>query len=114
MMRVYVRDLVLPVSIGVYDSERAAPQKIRFEVIVEVGDVATGSPDAGKIFSYEAILHAVSAAVAEGHVDLAETLAERIAERILCDPRAGRVTIKVEKLERAEAVLGIELVRTRS
>jgi len=110
-MRVYVSDLVLPVRIGVHDRERNASQKVRFSVAVEVGP---GRASAGSdYFSYEIIMDAIAEATSGGHVDLAETLAERIAATILHDSRAERVTVKVEKLEIAAGILGIELVFDR-
>jgi dihydroneopterin aldolase len=50
-----------------------------------------------------------------GHINLAETLAERIAAACLEDPRVTRARIRVEKLHAlagAEAA-GVELERTR-
>lgn len=112
-MRVYVNDLVLPVRIGVYDRERGAPQKVRFDVSVEVGPGRMPPAANDDYFSYEIIMDAIAEATSAGHVDLAETLAARIAATILHDSRAEWVTIKVEKLEVVRGTLGIELVFDR-
>jgi len=112
-MRIYVSDLVLPVRIGVHDRERSAPQNVRFDVSVEVRPDRVPPEDKGDYFSYEIIMDAITEAISGGHVDLAETLAARIAATILHDGRAERVTIKVEKLEVVPGVLGIELIFDR-
>jgi dihydroneopterin aldolase len=108
--RVFVRDYVVPVRIGAYSHEREKPQKVRFDVSVEI-DRARGEPHGmGQVFSYDLITDAISAIVAEGHVDFVETLAERLGARVLREPRARRVTVKVEKLELGPGAVGVELV----
>jgi len=44
---------------------------------------------------------------------LLETLAERVAERILLEPQAVRVFVRIEKLDRGPGALGVEIVRSR-
>ena len=109
-MRVYIRDLVLPVRVGVHDYERAARQQVRFEVAV---DARIDRGEGADYFSYEIIRDAITEAVSEGHIDLVETLAGRIAARILRDSRAYRVRLRVEKLEVAPGILGVEMVFDR-
>ena len=112
-MRVYVSDLVLPVRIGVHDRERHAPQKVRFNVSVEVGPGRAPPGANGDYFSYEIIMDAIAEATSGGHVDLTETIAERIAAVVLRDSRAERITVRVEKLEVVPGILGIEQVFER-
>jgi dihydroneopterin aldolase len=47
-------------------------------------------------------------------LNLLETLAERIAERILLEPQALRAFVRIEKLDRGPGALGVEIVRSRS
>ncbi len=111
--RIYVRDLVLPVRIGAYSHEKDAPQKVRFDVTVEI-DRARGEPQGmGQVFSYDLITDGIASLVAAGHIDFVETLAERIARHVLRDPRARRVTVKVEKLELGPGGVGVEIVMDR-
>lgn len=111
--RVFVRDLVLPVRIGAYSHERDKPQRVRFDVTVEVPR-GRGEPQGmGHVFSYDLITDAISAIVATEHVDFVETLAERIGAEILRHPMARRVAIKVEKLEIGPGAVGVEIVMDR-
>ena len=111
--RIFVRDFVLPVRIGAYSHEREAPQNVRFDVSVEVGRPRGEPKGMGQVLSYDLITDGIAAIVAEGHVDFVETLAERIAPRILREPRAWRATVKVEKLEMGPGGVGVEIVMDR-
>jgi dihydroneopterin aldolase len=114
LTRVFVRDLVLEGAIGVHPHERARPQRIRFEVELAVR-LAPGGPKAdqlGEVVSYEDVVGRIRALLAEGHVNLCETLAERIARRELEDPRVAAARIRVEKLDvYPGAAVGVEILR---
>ena len=113
IVRVYLRDFVLPVRIGVFSHEKTRAQDVRFDVTVDV-DVPHGGPKhLDDILSYDRIREVVSATVAEGHVDLAEVLAETIARRVLRERRARRVSVQVEKLEIGPGRVGVEIIMTR-
>ena len=104
--RIFVRGLVLPVAIGVYDEEQGVTQKVSFTI---EASVAPGSPQRDAIAevpSYDDLVGAVRAVVAAGHINLVETMAERIAERCLADKRIVSVLVRVEKLERGPASVG--------
>jgi len=112
--RIFVRGLVLPVAIGVYDEEQGVTQKVSFTI---EASVAPGSPQRDAIAevpSYDDLVGAVRAVVAAGHINLVETMAERIAERCLADKRIVSVLVRVEKLERGPASVGVEIVRPRT
>ena len=112
--RIFVRDLVLPVRIGAYSHERDAPQKVRFDVSVDVRRPRGETQGMGQVYSYDLITDAIARIVTEEHIDFVETLAERIGAEVLRDSRAGRVTVKVEKLEIGPGGVGVELTMDRS
>jgi dihydroneopterin aldolase len=109
--RVYVRDFVLQISIGAYRHERDRPQRVRFDVVAEVPRSSSAGDDIGKVFSYDVILDTIRALVENRHVNLVETLAEEIAAHLLQQRRVAGVTVRVEKLDIAPAVVGVEIVR---
>lgn len=100
LRHVFVRDFVLTASIGVYEHEKAAPQRIRLNLDLAVRE---GGVDPGdrleNVVCYETVLNRVRAIVLAGHVNLVETLAERIAEACLEDSRVRRARVRVEKLD---------------
>ncbi len=117
--RVFLRGLVLAVRIGAYAHEQARPQRVRFDVTVAVARPREGGrlrplSDLGDIYSYDVISDGIRLLVAEGHVDLVETLAERIAARLLADARVVQAEVQVTKLETGMGRVGVVLTRTRA
>lgn len=111
---VFVRDLMLDALIGVHRHEKRQHQRVRvnLDLAVREGD-AKDRLDA--VVCYEKIVVGVRALVGEGHVNLVETLAERIAALCLQDARVQSARIRVEKLDVFEdaASVGVEIERFR-
>jgi len=112
--RVFVHDLVLPVFIGAYDFERGRAQRVRFAIDVDIRRSAHHAEDMRDVFSYDVIVDTIRLLLSQGHVDLVETLAERIADALLSYPRVCRVIARVEKLDVIEGRVGIEITRERA
>ncbi|MDH3230306.1 MAG: dihydroneopterin aldolase [Alphaproteobacteria bacterium] len=111
-----ITDLVLPASIGVYDREKQAPQRVRINVELQVAE--HGRPrddDIANVLSYEDIVSGIRMIVGRGHINLVETLAEEIADLCLADLRVAQARIGVDKLdvEPDAAAVGIEIERSR-
>ncbi|MBI1650974.1 dihydroneopterin aldolase [Hyphomicrobium sulfonivorans] len=112
--RIFVRNLVLPIAIGVYDEEQGITQKVGFTIEAEVAaGVSPKGDNIEEVPSYDDLANAVKNIVAAGHINLVETLAARIAERCLADKRIVRVLVRIEKLERGPDAVGVEIVRSR-
>jgi dihydroneopterin aldolase len=111
--RIFVRDLVLPVRIGAYRSEHAAPQRVRFNVEAWVTRALQAPADMRDILSYDIITDGISRIVGEGHIALVETLAWRIADLVLAEARVTRVIVRVEKLDTGPGAVGIEITRDK-
>ena len=112
---VFIRNLELPAQIGVWRHEHGKEQPIRINVDLAVEDLIDLGDDLAKVVDYGVIETKIREMIAEGHVRLAETLAERIAAACFEDARVRTVRVRVEKLEAltsAESV-GIEIERTR-
>jgi dihydroneopterin aldolase len=113
--RIFVRGLVLPIAIGVYDEEQGITQKVRFTIEASVSaGVSPKGDHIDEVPSYDDLVGAVKSIVAAGHINLVETLATRIAERCLLDKRIVSVLVRVEKLERGPEAVGVEIVRSRA
>lgn len=112
--RISVRDHVVEVEIGAFQAERGTTQRVCFNVVVEVKPL-TGpiDDDVDRILSYDLVTEAIEHELSEERLNLLETLAERIAERILQEPQAVRAFVRVEKLDRGPGALGVEIVRAR-
>ncbi|MXU65519.1 FolB domain-containing protein [Rhodobacteraceae bacterium KN286] len=112
--RISVRDHVRAVEIGAFQSERGKLQRLRFNVVLEVSrHTAAQNDDVDQVISYDTIIEAIEAQLTHERINLLETLAERVAQRCLADPRAVRVFVRIEKLDRIPGALGVEIVRRR-
>jgi (5-formylfuran-3-yl)methyl phosphate synthase len=111
--RIFVRDFVLPVHIGAYSHERGKPQKVRFDVEVKAPRLDHLAHDMRDVFSYDLITDSIRMIVAQEHIPLVETLAERIAAVLLTHPRVTSVMVRVEKLEVGPGGAGVEIIRRR-
>lgn len=110
--RISLRDHIVEVEIGAFQAERGTTQRICFNVVVEVQPL-TGpiDDDVDRILSYDRVTEAIAHELSEERLNLLETLAERVAERILLEPQAVRAFVRIEKLDRGPGALGVEIVR---
>jgi len=117
LRRVFLRDMILPCSIGIYRHEKDAPQRVRInlDLAVREGDKPLGD-DVAHVVDYATIAEGVRAIVGAGHVNLVETLAERIASFCLRDARVASAQVRVEKLDvfADAAGAGVEITRHRA
>jgi len=111
--RVFVRDFVLPMSIGAYAREHGLEQRVRFGVDVRVLRQSHAPADMRDVFSYDIITDTIRMIAAREHVALVEGLAETIAARLLTYPRVANVTVQVEKLDTGPGGVGVEITRER-
>ena len=115
--RILVQDLVLSCRIGVYDHEKKADQRVRFnlELLIGRGPVPVAD-DIDNVVSYDHVILGIKELLAAGHINLVETLAERIADLCLSEPRVHQAKIRVEKLDvlPGKGRVGVEIERHRA
>ena len=116
LRRLFIRNMILDANIGVFPHEQGVSQRIRVSVSFGVDDrtdLEIGADDLSRTVSYEQVVVLVRQIVAEGHVRLVETLAERIAAGVLADNRVKVVRVRIEKLDVFEEIeaVGVEIER---
>ncbi|HLY58284.1 MAG TPA: dihydroneopterin aldolase [Stellaceae bacterium] len=112
--QVLIRDLVMPCSIGVHAHEELAKQRVRLNLELEVAEAAAPIDDKiENVVCYDEIISGIRRIVDAGHVRLIETLAERIAQSCLADPRVRRVRVQVEKLDVYDDVASVGIAIER-
>ena len=112
-LTVFVRGLRVEAGIGVYDHEHGRLQTLVIDVTLDLG--AQPVERLADTVNYERVAEAARAIVADGHLGLVESFAERLALECLGDPRVRRVTVRIEKpgaLDAAEAA-GCEVIYGR-
>ena len=97
-MRVFIRNLEVMANIGVHGHEHNREQPVRINVDLDVEGIQPEGDRLENVVDYEAITDKIRGLVREGHVRLAETLADRILNLCLADARVRRARVRVEKL----------------
>jgi dihydroneopterin aldolase len=112
---VFIRNLEVLAHIGVYGHEQGKLQPVRINVDLSVEDSVVLADKLDQVVDYAAIADRIRAIVAAGHINLAETLAERIAAASFEDPRVKTARVRVEKLHALPGAEsgGVEIERTR-
>lgn len=115
--RIFLADYVREIEIGAYAEEVGVTQRLRFNLVLEVTRNTAHIDDrVGRVINYDDLITAIETVAAGERINLLETFAERLAQLCLVDPRARRIHIRIEKLDRLEggARLGCEITRVRS
>ena len=114
---VFIRDLILTCLIGVHKHERKQPQRIRINRDLAVTERSVISTDRlADVVCYEDVADRIRSIVNNGHVNLVETLAEKIASKCLEDRRIKATRVRIEKLDvfKDAASAGVEIERFSS
>lgn len=112
-LTVFVRGLIVEAGIGVHDHEQGRLQTLIIDVTLDLAPAPVER--LADTINYETVAEAARAIVAEGHVGLVETFAERLATACLEDQRVRRCAVRIEKpgaLDGAAAA-GCEVVLAR-
>ncbi|MBB43696.1 MAG: dihydroneopterin aldolase [Rhodospirillaceae bacterium] len=112
--RVFVHDLILSALIGVHSHEKNTRQLIRINLDMEVSNDCISIKDQlSDVVNYEDVIESVKKLVAEGHINLVETLAEKVAQICLADKRVHSVKIQIAKINAFEDAgsVGVEICR---
>lgn len=114
MRHVFIRDYLVECLIGVHEHEKDQTQRVRInlDLAVSEGDHPI-IDDIRNVVNYEEMALGIQEIAAEGHVNLIETLAEKIAAMCLEDHRVHSVRVRVEKLDILENAgsVGVEIER---
>lgn len=109
---VFLRDFTILALIGVYPHEKTEPQRVRFNI-----DIDLVNPDVNN--DLEATIDYAKLAdkirdISRHHFDLSETMAEFLADHVMTDKKAQRVTVRIEKLDiMPGGIVGAAVTRSR-
>jgi 7,8-dihydroneopterin aldolase/epimerase/oxygenase len=114
--RVFVRDLEIVASVGVLEHEKRYEQRIIVSADLFVHDDYDGVSDRlADVLDYGKVVDGIVRLVESEHVNLIETLAERIAGQCLTDSRVISVRVCIAKPDVMQSCrsVGIEIERHR-
>ncbi|MGH1376851.1 MAG: dihydroneopterin aldolase [Alphaproteobacteria bacterium] len=114
--QIFIKDLVIMMSAGIYDHEKENQQRVIFNVTLEVDSNCSASLNSIiDVTSYEEIANAIEAISGSQHFDLLEELAEKISAHCLSLPKVRSIDLSIEKpdiIQNTKSV-GIRVVRTQ-
>ena len=116
LRHVFVNRLAVEASIGIHPHERENKQTIWLTIDAGVLEDSATPEAIGDVVCYEDMCRIAAALASDGHIDLVETLAERIADRLMEDPRLVQIRVQIEKPQAIDqaASVGIAISRLRS
>ena len=98
MDKIYFRRWVLPARIGVLPHEKEAAQSLAIDLEFDVDARSAAAQDVlANTIDYRQIKAAIEHVIQLQHYELIETVAERIAERLLADFPIRSLRLCVEK-----------------
>lgn len=115
--RVFVRELEIIASVGVFEHEKRYEQRIIISAELLVRDDYDGKSDRlADVLDYSKVVEGITRLVQGEHFNLLETMAERIASQCLADLRVESAQVRIEKPEAMPSCrsVGIEIERLRS
>ena len=115
--KILINDLTLDAFIGIHDFEKKKKQKIAISLSLDVNDNISGIEHKIENFvSYEHIVADIKSILKSGHIDLLETLGEKIVDLCFIDERVMTIKLKLEKLEvfKETRSVGIEIFRKKN
>ena len=107
---------MLSARIGIHKHEKERPQRVRINLDISVAENSPIEKDhISEVLNYEEIVEAVKVLVSGGHINLVETLAEKISGLCLSYEQVSAVIVRVEKLDvfRETTSVGVEINRIR-
>ncbi len=114
---IFIEQLRLPARIGVYDSEKQAPQDILLDIQLTFDLRPAASSDClADTLDYAQLCQHLAARCLHQHTELVEALAEDLAQICLTDPRVRSVTLKLGKPHAipSAASVGVQIRRDAS
>ena len=115
--QVQINELTVNASIGIHEHEKKKKQRVSISLAIEALDnLNLVNEKIDNVVSYELIIKDLKKIINQGHIELLETLGEKILEICFKDQRILSVWMKLEKLDVFDDAksVGIEIIRDRT
>lgn len=97
--RIFVRDVTVQASIGVYDHEKMRRQTLRVSFEAEVRLPDQVEDDVSDVVSYELFRNAAHELAEGEHINLVETFADLLVDRCTQHPLVDSLQVVLEKTD---------------
>ena len=115
--KVLIKDLILDLKLGYYETERNKSQKVKFNLDINYEDKKpSNDKDIKSIVNYAKIVKLIKKLIKNKHYNFLETLAEDVFDELFKDKRIDKITLQIEKLEIMKdcSSVGIQISKKRS
>ncbi len=110
----FLRDLRVPARIGVNHSEQGRTQQLRINLCAYLCPPFEWGDQLADVLDYDRLRQGILDLIAQGHINLLETLGERIVQMCLAYPQVHGVHLQIAKLEaHDDCEVGYETMRKR-
>jgi len=110
----FLRDLRVPAHIGVNHQEQGRTQELRVNLCVYLRPPFDWGDQLVDVLDYDRLRQGILDIIAEGHINLLETLGERIVQMCLSHAQAHGVHLQIVKPEaHGDCDVGFETMRRR-
>ena len=114
--KITVKNYTKEISIGALQEEHCKLQTVIFNIdaYCEIEQCPKDSLEA--VYDYRALIFAIDSVVSHGHIELQETMIDRIATQILADKRIRAVRVASEKTQAYPGAqsIGVEIFKFNS
>ena len=114
--RVFVKDLILKMFIGIHSFEKKKKQPVRFSIDITLEKNLMYNSDLSSIVNYETVIKNVSNIAKKKHYPLLENLADEIFLKLFREKKIKKIKLKLEKTDiiKNTSSVGIEIEKSRS
>lgn len=117
MDQIFIQQLRLPARIGVYETEKVAPQEVVLDITLTVNIQGAAAHDRLEdTIDYAELIKQLASHCLAQHVQLVERLAQQLADICLQDKRVQQVALRLGKphaIAQANSV-GVSIVRNQT
>ena len=114
--KVFIKNLILNIFIGIHNFEKKKKQRVRFNIEINTDpNLKPNNKDLSTILNYETVINNIKVQARKQHHELLEDLAENIFKIIFQNRIVKKVNLRIEKLDiikNSESV-GIDFSKSR-
>lgn len=112
---IFIEELRVEASVGIYPREKAAPQMVELNLTFGVPDAAAERDDIADTIDYAVVIERIRTELAARHFNLIETLGEFVVNLLFDEFGAPWVKIRIAKIGVAKGVrrVGVFIQRGR-
>ena len=114
--RVFVKDLILKMFVGIHSFEKKKKQPVRFNVDITLEKNLMFNSDLDNIVNYETVIKNITSIAKKKHYLLLENLADEIFLKLFREKKIRKIKLKLEKTDiiKNTSSVGIEIEKSRS